>query len=163
MRNPDKQGKAGQAWIIDVKKRGGPAVDADVRTYMVKGKSFHKFWDTWIVSMIHLRDIPGMPPATLTKPNHTHEFLIMALDPGKDTKNFFNYDPDDFKANYLEPIDCCVQFECPTDVEALDLCDVAVQAIVNGQMSPDSDYASVWARMIPGTIACNKHREKKPQ
>ena len=165
MRKPDLESDVAQAWelkIPEIKENGDR--HSTIRQWMIRGREFHPFWDTWVITMGHLRDVEGLDDAVKDSPEFTHEFMIFALDP-KDPKKYFEYDPDNlpFPIPFLRPIDVCVQFQCENDAEASSICDVAVKVMVAGKASPDSDFRSFWKQLIPATAKCGKHPEKKPQ
>lgn len=160
MRAPDLKGAA-EAWIMPIpnKKVNGDA-HATIRHWMVRGK-FHAFWNTWIVTMSHLRDTPGLDKANKSSPDMTHEFMTIALDPGM-PPGFTEYDPDNipFPIPYLKPIDCVVQFKCESDAQASDILDSCVKLMSHGLGTPDRDGQSYWEKAIPATVECSKHPEK---
>lgn len=158
MRKPDLSGHA-QAWIAPIpEKNPDGSLHATIRHWLVKG-GFHAFWDHWIVSVVHLREEPGLSKPHKSAANMTHEFMIFVLDPGQE-KAMRDYDPDNLPSPlpYLTPIDCAVQFEARSDAHALEICDLAVKDIIAGNASPDQDYRSYWQKVIPATAACRKHK-----
>lgn len=172
MRAPDMTGKQGpfnrtptQAWKcpIDPKRQDG-SLHATICHWIVKG-GFHSFWNTWQITVVHLRDLPGLPPAQKEFLDATHEFMIVALDPGKDVKTMINYDPDKlpYPTPMLQPIDVAVQFHCHSDAQAADIGDIAAKAIMAGYASPDCDYRDWWNKTIPATASCEKHPEQGMQ
>lgn len=154
--------RACQAWNCEIPetKKNGDAHSA-LRQWVVKGP-FHPFWNTWIVTVLHLRDLPGLQPSTKTSPEMTHEFIMFALNPGKDQFSPTVYDPDDlpFPLPYLQPIDVTCQVECKSDAHAVDLCDLAVKIIMDGHATPDQDFRPFWERTLPATAKCDKHSEQ---
>jgi hypothetical protein len=116
-------------------------------------------WSYWWLSLIHLRDVPGAPPAKLDPrvPGATHELISFAQDPGQAP------DPDDVKTfRHLTPIDWAIQFKVGTDRDAMRLAERVVTTIMQGVASPDTDYRTFWARAIRETAehyAAGKHPE----
>lgn len=169
MRKPDLSG-IGEAWIIEnTQKRKDDTDHASVRNWLVKGP-FHPFWNHWYVGVVHLRDLPNQsrPPSKKT-PDMTHEFMIISLNPqieGEVVKGKMrDFDPDDmpYPLPFLQPLDVVVQFKCASDAHAVDVCDAAINDIISGGSSPDSDFRGYWEKVIPATAACDKHSEKGMQ
>lgn len=161
MRNPDVQGIA-EGWTTRLPETVGGNAHATIRQWLIKGK-FHPFWNHWVVNVSHLRDMPGLAPARKDHPDNTHEFVIFALDPGKDGNNVYDPDKLSYPLPWLKPIDCVVQFQAKSDAHAADICDVAAKVICAGKASPDSDFREFWKQTIPATAACDRHPEREMQ
>lgn len=164
MRKPDLVG-TGEAWLCPIPGDTRPDGEkhATIRHWLVKGP-YHPFWNHWVVMVLHLRDLPGMEKAHKDSDEMTHEFMIMALNPGQpDKMKVYDADNLPYPIPYLRPLDCVVQFTCDSDAKAVDICDMAVKAIMAGQGSPDADFHSYWKQVIPATAACDKHAETKLQ
>lgn len=160
MRNPDLDGAA-QAWDCNgLREANDKKPHGCISQWLVKGK-FHAFWDHWSITVCHLRDVEGLPPAHKDSPDETHEFLIVALNPGDDANNRKVYDPDDLPEPlpFLMPPDCAVRFKSKSDAQATSICEAAVKMIVAGDISPDSDYRRFWKELILKTAECEKHPE----
>lgn len=145
-KTPDLQGHA-LAWkVADI--RSTKDQEACLGTWLVYAPWAHPFWHTWAMSVVHLRDIPGVPPAHKKYPEAEYELLIAALDPNKGP------DPDHPENGFafLHPIDVVEQFHGISDRDATRLLESAVRAIVAGTISPDSDYRSVWRDSVKGTV-----------
>lgn len=75
--------------------------------------------------------------------------MILAFDPETPP------DPDNRGgdgAKILTPLDLVHQFNGVTDEQAERLCEGAVRLIVDGRMSPDQDYRSLWKEIIRNTV-----------
>src|SRR5260221_7732159 len=133
MRTPDLQGQ-GSAWRVTA--RGSTDSGATIDCWLVRGP-WHPLWSFWLVSTIHLRDIPGQSkPAHKTFAAATHEFLIVSLQSAPSTPEV-KPDPDDLETlRHLTPPDVAKQF-VGTDAEAVELCRLAVNAILFSGASPD--------------------------
>ena len=147
---PDLQGQGergrGQAWRIDLDaaRRATQIKDGSVSAWIVHAPGAHLCWDHYIFSIIHLREVEGMPAPTLRYPDATHEMLIMALDPG-----FSLPDPRQFiKCAYLQPADFIEQCRLPDDAAADELLETLVILAVDGLISPDTDYRQVWTAAL---------------
>lgn len=146
---PDLVGVSGRAWkVTKPDTLRSPAQAASLESFLVNVPNAHPFWAFWIVSVIHLRDLPGVPPAKKTYPEATHEFLIVSLNPEKGPPN-----PDDIETLHpLTPPDVSEQFSGVTDAQAVAVNALCVRAIVDGLLSPDSDYRRLWAQVIRNTV-----------
>ena len=106
------------------------------------------FWSYWMVAIVHLRDIPGVPPARKSYADAEFEFLIATIDPEKAP----NPDPDLGPWPLLRPMDCVVHFHGVIDDQAAKLLELAVRDMVLSAESPDSDYREAWKRKIWATV-----------
>lgn len=106
----------------------------------------HAFWRCWSISLIHLRDIPGVRPATKQRPDATHEVISAAIDPSTapSTESPLSH-------AIMRPI---VQFKSPSDELALRVMHAAARAIASCMISPDSDYRTAWELWLQGTADC---------
>jgi hypothetical protein len=110
---------------------------AALRAALLERADAHPVWHTYLVSLVHLRPVEGVPPAVLTTADSTHEILIQALDPDS------RPDPDDPSTfRPLMPPNLAHQLRGRTDEVANDLFAAFVQALSTGELSPDTDYRS---------------------
>lgn len=146
---PAMVGKSAKAWALAIKPTL-PAHAATVAHWLIRSPHFHPAWDRWVVIVVHLRDMPGVKPASKQYQKATHELIIMALDPEQEP-----FDPGTPPApiKFLTPPDVVVQFHVERDADANKMCDLAVRAICDGKASPDSDYRSYWIANIKSTSA----------
>lgn len=108
----------------------------------------HAFWSWWTVTLVHLREVPGVPPPHLKYPEAEYEFTIFSINPEACPEP----DPDAVGHPILTPPDVVEQFHGVSDEDAERICLGAVQAIVNGHISPDQDYRGVWKMLMAGTV-----------
>jgi len=148
MRAPDLEGRGGKAWRILMPENPESAWVASIAQFVVNVPGAHPFWSFWGVTMIHLRDIPGVPPAHRRFLEATHEFGILAFNPEHGVPNVDNPD----RYHYLTPPDVVEQFAGVNDDQAAKVCELAVRAIVDGRISPDQDYRPVWKEVIRQTV-----------
>lgn len=152
---PTFTGRAGSAWRtrqLPMGQRTKPDHDATVGVFVVRVPGAHILWDHWLVSMIHLRDITGVPPAHRTFPSATHEFMILALDPGEPLPSLDV--TADWHPRTLRPVDVLEQLELADDVVADEVLELAVQAITAGSISPDQDFRTAWKEAL---VLTQKH------
>lgn len=157
MRAPDQAGIA-RAWRV---KHPDPPVEpahqAGVATWLVNGP-YHPLWSWWMLSIVSLRDIPGVPPATKHYPEAQYEFLIISIDPNVGVPDLEAIESGDDWAvekdgqrKFLSPVDVVVQFDGVDDAGALRVGETAIRAIVAGH-STDSAFRSWWERAIRATV-----------
>jgi hypothetical protein len=146
---PAFEGLAGKAWRIELPppgQRERPDYDGTVGIYLVHARDAHPVWDHWMVSVIHLRPIPGCKAPTVRLAGATHEFVIAALDPGSPLPALVA--DVDWAPRLLRPIDVVEQFIAASDVVADQILELSVRAIVDGRGSPDQDWRPWWTDSI---------------
>lgn len=156
MRSPDVTGRAGRAWALsrpESTKR--PDHAASLASYVVNVPGAHAYWSWWMVTMIHLRDIPGVRPAHKDYSEAEYEFSIVSLDPTHGEPP----DIDGFELgtcegfHHLTPPDVVKQFHSVTDDVVKTIALLAIRAICDGRLSPDQDFRSRWNQTIDDTVA----------
>lgn len=149
MTPPTKIGYAGQAWHIE-NDSDVPDHRATLASWLVKRPGAHPFWQWWLLSVISLRDIEGVPPAHKRYPEAEYEFMIATVDP----ESHPDPKPEDALPGFglLRPIDVIVQFHGVTDDQARRIAGLAIDAIVHGMLSPDQDYRRSWESAIRNTV-----------
>lgn len=129
-----------------------PDHQATVAGWLLFCPGAHLAWSYWWITLVHLRDIPGVPPAKLRFPGAGWEVLCMAQEPDHAP------DPDDATGTlrFLTPLDWVVQFgDVANDEQATRVIEAVVDLIMSGRVSPDQDFRSFWMRSIPDTAACH--------
>lgn len=138
-RAPDLQGPHARAWRF----RGGaltPDQSATLMSYLVNFPASHPLWPTYTVSVIHLRDIPGVAPANKDYPEAEFEFMVVALDPNGTLGHPLA--TDDIESwHHLVPLNVRVQFNAANDEDAKQRCTDAVTLICQHGVGiePDDD------------------------
>ncbi len=153
-RAPTLEGLGGKAWRFEPEwTKEAPAA---VSTWLVNCPKAHPFWQWWILTVVHLRDLPGQPPAKKGYPEAQYEFIVLAMDPkcGNPPKEPYQY---------LSPTDVSVFFHGLKDEEVGALTEHAVKLIVNGWLSPDQDFRSAWRTMLPVMATSIAKGEKPPE
>lgn len=148
MRDPDLQGPYGRGWQLKhIETR--PDHQASLGTWLVNCPNAHPFWHWWMVGMVSLRDIPGVKPATKRYPEAEYEFMIYSINP----EECPNPEPDDPEGYpHLLPVDVVEQFHGVTERDAGRILTSAIQAIMNGVLSPDQDYRQAWKASLAATV-----------
>lgn len=148
MRKADVTGANGwQGWRVSLPETlSRPDQAATIGSWLLECPGAHAFWSRWGVSMIHLRDIPGVKPAYIRVPGATHELMAFALNP--EAKN----DPDDIDTwRLLTPADLEHQLVLPCDADAIEVLDLYVRRAMEGDVSPDSDFRQFWHKTLDAT------------
>jgi hypothetical protein len=152
MREPDFEGTGGRAWRIAIRPEDRDHVDqeASLAAWHLNCPHAHPFWSWYMVTLIHLRDVPGMSkPATKQYPGASHEVIVMSLNPDHALT-----EPGQIQhpLYYLEPFDHVIQFDGTTDEQAIRVIELYVRACVDGHISPDQDYREAWKSMMRKTV-----------
>lgn len=149
------QGAYGRAWSVAMQplgERGRPDWDATLALWVISAPGSHPLWWWYTMTVVHLRAIAGVKPAHIEVPGSTHELVLVALNPEEPVPNIEALERGDFRSLHsLTPPNLVEQFQVSNDTEGLRLGELAVEAIVHGIISPDTDYRSVWRRLIPET------------
>lgn len=148
---PTITGRMGRAWLLPLPDPPRlPDHGGSLAGWLVEASGYHPLWCRWFVSVSHLRDMPGVPPAEKNFAEATHEFMIVSLNPDH-YADHQNLAPTK-GWGLLVPADVVEQFEAPADQYATRFCELAVRAIVDGHLSPDQDYRRLWTRTVSETI-----------
>lgn len=152
MRPPDKEGQFGRAWKVRPPSGGPPDWQAHICQWFVDRPGAHPYWHHYLINVIHLRDIPGVKPASKHYPEAQYEFSIFSLD--SDKKPDLEHAEAEAHHHWplLTPPDCIVQVHGLDDQQAALLGEHAVHAIcVHGQ-SPDQDYRQWWTVAVKNDV-----------
>lgn len=132
-----------------VGQRERPDHDASLSAWLVCCPGAHAFWEWWTCGVYHLRPIEGQSkPATLNFPGASHEFMFAAIDPTGGPPPLTGG-----RFSLLMPLDLVHQVTGIDDKTAGHILDLSIAAIMQGTMSPDSDYAERWAKLLDGTVS----------
>jgi hypothetical protein len=149
MREPDIKTSFGKAWTLRVVKLKTAAASACLGHWLLNVPGAHPFWENWHVMVISLADIPGVPPAHKKYPTAEYEFLIASINP----EDCPSPSPDETSYPLLSPVDVAEQFDGVSEHDAVRVGFGAVRTILNGHMSPDSDFRRLWHQLIQNTVA----------
>lgn len=119
---------------------------ANLSLWLIRRPGAHPFWQWWVVSVVHLRDMPDAAPAARLYEKAQYEFVIYAIDPHDCPEP----DPEKPEQGYphLIPLDVLEQFHGVTDEQARQLTAAAVSSIVDGLLSPDEDDRPRWQKWV---------------
>lgn len=145
LRAPDSVGQSGKAWRCTLKPEHEKI--GNLVTWLIYVPHVHAFWSFWMLSVAHLRELPGMPPPNLAAPGMQYELSAMAIDPRSiphpDTPELFRV---------MTPQDVCEQFAGCDDAQAIRLAELCARACTDGMLCPDSDFRSQWAPTVVRTL-----------
>lgn len=165
MREPTMTGPHARAWKME-KPEAMERMDwaATVSSWVINAPSAHPMWSWWQLSVVHLRDIEGVPKAHKQYPEAQFEFLIMAFNPEKGVPDIDLMDAGKEwgkpAGTFLSPVDVVHQFHGVTDDQAAEIARVSAWAVTTGLLSPDQDYRSRWEFHLKETVghwASGKH------
>src|SRR6476661_7856958 len=146
---PTLKGPGGRAWcLLSEMTRANSAALA---TWFVNCPGAHPLWSWWMVSVVHLRELPGEPPVQKQYPEAAYEFTIIALQSPQGTRAAAESLPS-IPIVTLRPIDVVFQFHGVGDQDAARVATVAVETIMRGALSPDQDYRRGWEAMLAQVI-----------
>jgi hypothetical protein len=135
-------GSRGVAWRTNqekIAKQEGTErlLPISVAAWVIYAPYAHPFWHSYWLSCVSLRDQEGVPPAILYRPDATHELILFALNPAHPTTI-------DEQPHFLTPTNFVGQFPAQSDSHASAIIEQTVRDIINGFLSPDTDYRRNW-------------------
>jgi hypothetical protein len=131
-----------RAWRARLPEVASP--HATLASWILECPHLHPVWSYWLVSLVHLRDVPGVPAPTKKDPTNEHEICIFAFAPDHVP------DPDDREGWQLLRGPCVVeQISSLTDAQAMLVTERCVELCVEGRLSPDDDYRRAWKLAVP--------------
>lgn len=136
-------------------RRGIKAEDhAGVAEWLIHAPWAHPVWHSYFLTTIHLRDLPGKPPAVIYLPNATHELLLYALDPDAACCEEIIRGEADVGASCLQPANFAAQFIAESDDDAGGRIAETVVLVCNGELNPDTDARSSWVSLFGDNMVC---------
>lgn len=132
---PQKEGRAGKAWRMPLDM--DDKAHSTLKQWAVFCPKAHPFWSWFVVSVVHLRPVPGLPYPKLFDARSQWEIGVLACNL-KTEREFDMLRPETWKV--MLPPNSMMQFHGPLgDEDAMAVVDGLVEAFVRGQVSPDSD------------------------
>lgn len=123
------RGVAGVAVEVVIEEVDTPDHAATVGLWFLDCPGQSPVWSHYVLAIIHLRDIPGVRPATVDIPHATHEVMLVALDPALSPTPL-----DTSSWRHLRPTNVVEQVQLPDDSAAAALLGDAAQAVVDGTL-----------------------------
>ena len=135
--NPGPYGKAEEIEVPD-----DPRNKATLAHWLVTAPAYHPFWSQYVVLVLSLADMEGIPPAKKKFQGATHELMELALEPNEDhaphtAASLVERYHAGKTLPFLQPINQALQFE-GTDEEIIALGRWAVWGIMNGQLNAET-------------------------
>lgn len=130
-RQPELQGEAGSAFLLPLEpyRAEHPEWSATLASWFFILPRQSPAWDKYQLSVVHLREAPGVPPAVLNYPGAEYEIHFWALDPqlhpAFDVLETWRY---------LEPTNYVSQFGGVTDEKAIEACEEMARHLVRGHL-----------------------------
>lgn len=138
-------GPAGRAWPLPLRTET-IAQQAAIGCYLVEAPRAHPLWSQYTLAAAHLRPIAGALEPELFHPAATHQVWLFAI------RSDDHREPDDgqsFPPRLLSPQNYTGQWRAPSDADALGDIRRAALDIVNGLLSPDTDFRLQWRQRFP--------------
>jgi len=111
----------------------------------------HPFWDKYLLSVIHLRDIEGEEPARKDYPEAEYELMVHALNP---EKNPTHKDRETWQL--LRPVNIQEQFHGVDDDQAAYIGELAAKTCIDAYLFIEPEgirgAREFWTKAIAGTI-----------
>jgi hypothetical protein len=156
-REPTLTGPFGRAWRWDF----GPDAErvdaarfaATLGSWLVHQPASHPWWPWYVVHGVHLRGGDGLPDPYLQRPGMAYEYMVMALDPRHPIPEPVGMP--DGRLKTLRPVDQVHQIGelLRGDEAAVEILDLIVRAIVDGNLVCDQDHRASWAATLHSTWA----------
>lgn len=118
-----------------------------IAEWIIQAPLAHPIWPNYWLGVQHLRPHHRLPPATLFRPDATHEIAVYALDPGKPVSLISC-------PNVLHPANIIGQLHAQPDETAIPYTRALVRAVCLGALSPDTDCRAMWGQFL--TLAPSK-------
>lgn len=160
IREPDFEGPAGRAWRVRP-ETGDERVSADHEATLCawvlhlpnQGQpGYSPAWEHYLLGVIHLRPIRGVPPPTLKTPDMGYEMVLAAMDPQSHPGPV---DPDkDWPFHQLQPLNFAIQWgtDAMTDEKASEVVGFsAVRVLCRGILPPEG-HRDVWEQSVRTTV-----------
>ncbi len=139
------------AWWVFWKK----AQNATISAWLLHLPGQHPLWCDYELAVVHLRPLPGTPPAAKRYPEAEYEIDMMALDPqGKPNANNLE------SLLPLMPLNYSVQFDGITDVQAAAICERLAARFVDGKLLAEPEGIQGARQLFTQTLRrlCNDAR-----
>lgn len=138
--------KLGRGWKLDVKALADvrdiqPGSDLSVAGWLIEAPFAHPLWHSYWLVVVSLAPSPFNPTEPIIHlPGATHELWLYALDPKQPRQDIFRKGI----PGVLFPMNFAAQL-IDTNAGVMDRLREAVVDILEGRLSPDTDWIQVWA------------------
>jgi hypothetical protein len=137
-------GAVGRAYPYPI---NGPGPHAVLTFWVIEAAGVHPFWSRWLVSTIHLRAMPDLPPPIVRADGATHEIMVAALDPAYYTTHF-PVGRRDARLWLLTPMNWEWQFPASRDDTAIAVARAVVRGLVEGQLLLEPQGINNWRQVM---------------
>ena len=131
---PDVIGSVAEAWKVPAELLADPT-PACVAAWLIHAPGQSPAWEWYVLSAVHLRGTPGLPPPVLHRPGVTHELVLFALEA----------EPASLAADTswrpLHPPNMVEQITAPTDEGVADLAARLATAVTVGDLPAEPPLA----------------------
>lgn len=147
-------GAHGKAELIPIPDHPGAA--QTTTWWLLTAPAFHPLWSQYCICVVRLDDnVAGFPPPKRQFDGATHEFIVMALEPGTAAHTVESMQAGPLR--WLEPINIVEQFTA-TDDEMRELAHLAAWGVVHWALSPEVSDAparirETWLASLVRTLA----------
>lgn len=135
---PSLVGEFGRAWVIPVEKLAHPL--ASVCAWVIEAEWANCMWHSYAVSLIHMREVPGLDPPKVNLPGATHEFYLFALNPQKPRRAMIETG----SIHFMTPVNFGAQFVAPNDAAVVERIEATIKEVCDGLLNPDTDSRRHW-------------------
>lgn len=157
---PTLVGKFGKAWDIDLARIRREVLkvpqddDAALIASIVEAPWAHGAWHSYMFSLVHLRPMADNRPTIFYLEGATHELVIEAINPDYDRNEMLKTG----KVYRLTPANFAEQFIAESDEAAIARVKDAIMLVVDGKLSPDTDYIRAWANLFGDNMIKKEYR-----
>lgn len=127
-----------------------PEQAGTLASWLVTAPGQSSITSDFLVAVVHLRPIPGAPPAPIRVEGATHEILVMALDPSARPRH-----DDQSTLVSFTPSNVQMQWGGLDDAGAVDVTALLVAAVCDGWVQvepPMLGDQSLWERALRGLV-----------
>lgn len=149
-------GLGGRAELVDLARveHQRPDTEATVALWLLTCPGWSPVWTQYVLAVIHLRPIEGVPPAHMDRSDASHEVMLVALDPTLGTVSADSYLT--VSPPFLTPINVRHQVTGITDEDARRLAGIVAAAVVHGLLVPEPEgilgARERWALTLDSTV-----------
>lgn len=162
---PTLQGHHGKAWLCDVAaglRRLGITAEQDsiLAHWVIEAPWAHPAWHSYSLVLIHLRPLPDRRKTLFYLDDATHEIMLYAIGPDADRNGMVQTGM--AERVWLHPGNFAAQLIEPDDDLAKARIRATVQDIIDGQLSPDTDFTREWVRRFGDNMMRDRPDAKPP-
>jgi hypothetical protein len=155
---PELIGDFGQAWQHDMHAIASTFAQRalTVASWIMQVPAAHPHWTYYWIGCVSLRDIADMPPAKVILDGATHEVMLYAVAP--------DHPPAiDVAPVLMAPANFHGQFIAGDDAAAAAKVRETIVEVLQGTLSPDTDFRREWIRRYSDSNLIYPRREPSGQ